>query len=122
MQLPSEKFVKEYETISSGAVPSAQSYIDVTVDFNKYDKLILEILPTDTTTEGTSCIMELDSSGEPINNYINFCNIAIGASSGTTYQVIGFAWKYSSTIFRIFTNNMTGWTNRNYVLKGILKK
>ena len=116
MQLPSEK-IKKGERIQTGTLKSG-SDITISVDYSKYDKLILEIYSiTGAVTEGTSCILEVNQEGNGlINRVADFY-----ASTNSSYVLNGHIYQATSTSLRILVRTLTGWSNRQYDLKGILK-
>ena len=117
MKLPSEK-IKKVETIQTGTLTSS-SKLDITVDYSKYDKIILEVYSTtNAIQEGTSCVLEVNPEGDGLINKVA-CFVAY--VSATNYELVGHIYYIDSTSLRININRMTGWSNRKYDLKGILK-
>ena len=116
MKLPSEK-IKKIESIQTGMLESG-SNITIPVDYSKYDKLILEIYSaTGAVTEGTSCILEVNQEGDGlINRVADFY-----ASTNSSYVLNGHIYQTTSASVRIAVHSLTGWPNRQFDLKGILR-
>lgn len=121
MKLPSERYRKQYVTITSGTCPSAGSSVDITIaNSSLYDKIILEIVnESSSIVEGTSYIIELDEDGLPINRVVNIVNRAYHSN----WYAIGFFYIYdqSSGTWRLAMKEYSNYSAKNYIIKGILK-
>lgn len=61
--------------------------------------------------------MEIDEDGVPVNKCINFDDHSIDP-----FQCIGFFFVSDTNKVTLSTRVLTGWNNRRYYIRGILKK
>lgn len=115
MQLPNEK-TKKFEEIASGQITTSQT-VDIDIDVSKYDKIIIDIdTGSHEMNEGASGIIELDDNGAAINKGVNLYNYV-----NTSYNCNVFFYKYDGNTFKLNCRSCTGWPQRNYWIRGILK-